>query len=70
MKVRKEVVEIINELRSVNKDSSRWDELVSILEERYRMDSYSILALFYTPPIVEYDGTNKNLLFEIEEVGA
>jgi hypothetical protein len=67
MRVKKEVEILVNEFRTVPKDSERFKEISNIFKKQYKMNVFEQLALFYTPPVVEWDFDNRDLLFEKEK---
>jgi len=66
MTIKKEVFELIKKLRSLKVASLEWGELVDILQTKYKMTPFNILALFDNPPILEWTMENKHLLLEPE----
>jgi len=69
MKVKKEVkdlcVDLINAHKKGNKDEFK--RIEGILENKYKFTPYSLLALFYNPPIIEYNDNNFSLVMEDKE---
>jgi hypothetical protein len=66
MKVKPEVKELIKEYRESIGNKKRFDEITEIFKKKYKMNVFEQLALFYTPPVVEWDFDNRDLLFEKE----
>ena len=65
MTVKKEVHELVKQLRSLEIGCPEWHKLINTLTREYKMSPYSILSLFGNPPVVEYDEGNKHLLLEV-----
>jgi hypothetical protein len=64
MKVKKEVEELIKEYREAIGNKKRFDDITEIFKKKYKMNAFEILALFYSPLVVEWDFDNRNLLFD------
>lgn len=66
MTIKKEVVELVKELWSLEIGSSEWENIIDILKKKYEMSTWTILGLFNSPPTLEYVEGNRHLLLESE----
>lgn len=66
MVIKKEVFELIKKLKSLKVASLEWGKIVDVLQTKYKMTPFNILALFGNPSILEWTMKNKHLLLEPE----
>ena len=64
MTIRKEVLDLIDELIPLKIGSSRWKAIMTTLEKEYKMTAWTLLGLYHDPPRLEYTLENMNLLLE------
>lgn len=66
MKIKKEVRDLCLALIDAhkNKDTNKFIEIKGKLQEQYKFTPFSLLALFYSPPIIEYNENNYHLIME------
>ena len=64
MTIRKEVLNLIEELKSLKIGSGRWNTLMGKLKKDYKMPAFNLLALYHNPPTLEYNDENRHLLLE------
>ena len=67
MTVKKEVHELVKQLRILKTDCPEWKRICDILRKKYKMSAFAILALYANPPVLEYTIENMHLVLEAEE---
>ena len=68
MLIKREVLELVEKLQQTKTGTPEWQELIDILQKRYKMSSWAILGLYQSPPVVEFTMENMHLLLEQAEV--
>lgn len=64
MTIKKEVLDLLEELKPLKIGSSRWKAIMTTLEKEYKMTAWTLLGLYENPPRLEYTTENMNLLLE------
>jgi len=65
-RIKKEVKEWCLKLINSEVGSKEFREAKKILKEKYKFTSFSLLALFYDPPVIEFTDEQIGLIFEDE----
>lgn len=66
MTIKKEVLDLIEKLHQTKTGTAEWQELIDILQKKYKMSSWALLGLYQNPPVVEFTMENMHLLLEAE----
>jgi len=64
MYVKKEVKELCIKLRNAEKGSKEFENTQKILQRKYGFTPFSLLALFYKEPFIEYETEQIPLIME------
>ena len=67
MTIKKEVLDLIEKLQQAKTGTPEWQEIIDILQRKYKMSSWAILGLYQSPPVVEFTMENMHLLLEQAE---
>ena len=67
MTIKKEVLELIEQLKQLKTGSKGWQTIIDTLKKDYKMTPWNILGLYSSPPVLEYTEENRNLLLEKED---
>lgn len=62
-KIKDTVRDLVSEVKET-KNGKRKEKIFDILKKKYKMTAFEILALFYSPPILEWRSDNEHLLFD------
>lgn len=66
MKIKQEVKDLCIKLITAKKDSKEFDDTKNVLQRKYGFSTFSLLALFENPPVIEYDFEQIELIEEKE----
>ena len=64
MKIKQEVKKLCVALRNSELGSEKWLRIKEELQNKWKFSSFSLLALYYNPPVIEYDENNYHLIME------
>ena len=68
MRIKQEVREICIKMVNAKVGSPEWTEASNLLQRKYRFTPFNLLALYGTPPTIEYNDDNFSLVTEEEKV--
>jgi len=66
-KVRKEVRKLCVKMRNAEIDSKEWREASDELMRKWKFTPFNLLALYGSPPTIEYTSENMNLVLEDDD---
>lgn len=64
MTIKNPVLKLIEQLNNTETNKVKMTKILDILQKKYKMTPFEILALFKNPPTLEYRMDNKHLLLE------
>ena len=64
MQIKQEVKDLCMQLRNAKKGSKAFEEIQKILQNKYGFTTFSLLALFYKEPFIEYEPEQISLIME------
>lgn len=66
MKIKQEVLDLCYEFRDTERGTAKWHKLKTELMYKWKFSAYSLVAMYYIPPVIEYDMDNYHLIMEEE----